>query len=162
MAPRGRRIWVRTLAACSLLLLGPVAAAAQSNGAFGVELRIDGLAGGRESPAALHAGAGVIRRLGTYARVALVGGAGPSEDGISWRLESAARFHLDPFRQRRWGVYGGAGAGIHWADSAEPFLLILLGAEGGSRGGWAPAIELGLSRGARLGVVLRRAAPDRR
>lgn len=127
-----------------------------------VELRLDGLAGGRESPAAVHAGVGVARRLGTYARLALIGGLGPSEDDVSGRLESAARFHLDPFRQRRWGVYGGAGAGVHWAETTEPYLLVLLGVEGPPRGGWAPAIELGLSRGVRLGVAVRRGAPDRR
>ncbi|HUF65420.1 MAG TPA: hypothetical protein VMM17_05530 [Gemmatimonadaceae bacterium] len=127
-----------------------------------MELRLDGLAGGRESPAALHGGVGTTRRLGTYAQLALIGGAGPSEEGISGRLEAAARFHLDPFRQRRFGLYGGAGAGVLWADSTEPFLLVLLGVEGTPRGGWAPAVELGLSRGVRLGVALRRGASDRR
>ena len=100
--------------------------------------------------------------MGTYARLALIAGAGPSEDGLSARAEAAARFHLDPFRQRRWGAYGGAGAGVLWADSTEPFLLILLGVEGPRRGGWAPAVELGLSRGVRLGVALRRTPSGRR
>jgi hypothetical protein len=158
----GRWARTRTLAASSLLLCGPATAMAQANGNFAVELRVDGLAGGRESPAALHGGAGAARRLGTYVQLVLAGGAGPSEDGISARLETAARFHLDPFRQRRWGVYGGAGAGVHWADSTEPFLLVVLGMEGPQRGRWAPALELGLSRGVRLGVALRRGASDRR
>lgn len=146
----------------SLLLCAPAGAVAQGSEGLTVEFRFDGLGGGRESPAAVHLGAGVARRLGTYAQLGLVGGVGPSEDGISARLETVARFHLDPFRQRPWGVYGGAGAGVHWSEATEPFLLVLLGVEGQRRGSWAPAIELGLSRGVRLGVALRRGAPDRR
>lgn len=135
---------------------------AQGSEGSTVELRADGLGGGRESPAAVHLGGGGARRLGTYARLALIGGLGSSEEGISARLETVARFHLDPFRQRQWGMYGGAGAGVHWSESAEPFLLVLLGVEGPRRGKWAPAIELGLSRGVRFGVALRRGPADRR
>jgi len=126
------------------------------------ELRLDAFAGGREAPTAAHAGVGVARRIGTYAQLALIAGAGPSEDGLSGRVETAARFHLDPFRQHRWGPYAGAGAGVFWGESSEPFLLILLGVEGRQRRGWAPALEVGLSRGVRVGVALRRGPSDRR
>ena len=151
----------------ALLVLAVLACAsgpslAQETSPLTFELRLDGLAGGRDSPAAVHGGVGIGRRMSTYARLALIAGAGPSEDGLSGRAEAAARFHLDPFRQRRWGPYGGAGAGVFWGDSTEPFLLILLGVEGPRRGGWAPAVEVGLSRGVRLGVALRRTPSDRR
>jgi hypothetical protein len=162
VALQGRGASLCALAVSIFLLCPAAGAAAQSDGATSFELRLDGFAGGRESPAALHAGVGATRSLGTYAQLHLAGGAGPSEDGTSAHLEAAARFHLDPFRQRRWGVYGAAGAGVHRADSTEPFLLVLLGAEGPRLGSWAPALELGLSRGVRIGVALRRGAPERR
>lgn len=148
--------------ALALLVLASGRSLAQDATPIAFELRVDGLAGGRDSPAAVHAGLGAARRMSTYARLALVAGFGPSEDGASGRVETAARFHLDPFRQRRWGAYGGAGAGVFWGDSSEPYLLIFLGVEGPRRGSWAPAVEVGLSRGVRLGVALRRAPPDRR
>ena len=153
---------MRALLALAALTCASGRSLAQDTAPITGELRLDALAGGRESPAAVHAGVGIARRMGTYARLALIAGAGPSEDGFSGRAEAAARFHLDPFRQRRWGAYGGAGAGVFWGDSTEPFLLILLGVEGPRRGGWAPAVEVGLSRGVRLGVALRRTPPDRR
>jgi hypothetical protein len=62
--------------------------------------------------------------------IAALAGAGPSADGATGRVEAVGRFHVDPFRQRRWGLYGAAGAGVHWADSSEPYLLFPLGVEG--------------------------------
>lgn len=153
---------MRALLAVVLLACAPWRLPGQDASPLAFELRVDALAGGREAPAAVHAGMGVARRMSTYARLALIAGTGPSEDGLSGRAEAAARFHLDPFRQRRWGAYGGAGAGVFWGDSTEPFLLILFGVEGPQRGGWAPAVEVGLSRGVRLGLALRRTPSGRR
>jgi hypothetical protein len=60
-------------------------------------------------------------------------------------------------------VYAGGGLAVRAADGdGRPFALLVLGVEGRARGGAAPAVELGIGHGARLGFVLRRARPGRR
>ncbi len=80
------------------------------------------------------------------------------------RLEGIARFHLDPYRQDRRGVYAGGGVGVrHVAgDALRPLLVALVGVELAPRGSVVPAIEAGVGGGARLGVVLRSLRPGRR
>lgn len=123
---------------------------------------MDGIGSAGETRSALHVGAGVARRFGMF-QLGVAGGGGPSADGGSARAEAFGRFHVDPFRQRRWGLYGVAGAGVLWADSTEPYLLFAAGLEGRrGRGGWAPAVEIGLARGLRVAVVVRRTPALRR
>lgn len=124
------------------------------------ELRADLLV--RDVPA-VEFGGGVVAMAGDYGRLAVVAGA-----GAEWRnaratgtahVDVVSRWLLDPFAQLRWGLYGGAGVTVRWAahERAQPWLLLVGGAEGPEHGGWRPAVEFGLGGGARLGVVLRRA-----
>ena len=123
------------------------------------EFRLDYLA----SPDAVHAGAGAAVRMGTYLRLALVAGGGPHlddlPDRIGWRADLVARFHLDPFRERTWGPYAAAGLGVRGAGAeVQEALLVSLGLEGPFIAGWAPAVEIGLGGGARLGIIARRSS----
>jgi hypothetical protein len=90
--------------------------------------------------------------------------AGANNDGASGRVDLFARFHFDPFRERKWGPYGGGGISARFDEGRKwrPYLLAFVGLDGPASGGVAPAVELGLGGGARIGVILRRAAPNRR
>lgn len=129
------------------------------------ELRLDAIAGARDQ---LQLGAGAIVRLGTYARGVLIAGGGVAradhDTRGSARAEGVVRFLLDPLRERRWGLYGGAGVGASWVDGDgwRTPLVVLLGVEGGDRSGHAFAAELGLGGGVRLGLVIRRTSDRRR
>ncbi len=129
------------------------------------ELRIDAIAGPHDR---LHLGAGLVVPRGTYARaVPIVAGGVARVDGEgrgSARAEGIVRFLLDPLRERRWGVYGGAGVGASWIDGEgwRTPLVVVLGLEGRARRGYAMAAELGLGGGARLGIVVRRSREGRR
>jgi hypothetical protein len=134
---------------------------------FQSEVRIDGLFA---SSAAVQAGFGVSIPAGIYLRTGLVGAAGTGSHGFETRADLLGRFSLDPFRQSRWGPYGGAGiSGRFRADRAggsHAYLLTYIGLEGpltaGQLSGWAPAFELGLGGGTRVGVILRRGISGRR
>ena len=129
------------------------------------ELRLDAIAGTRDR---LHLGAGLIVPLGTYVRAVpiVAGGVAFVDDDArgSARAEGVVRFLLDPLRERRWGVYGGAGVGASWIDGDgwRTPLVVVLGIEGRARRGHALAAELGLGGGARLAVVIRRTRERRR
>jgi hypothetical protein len=73
------------------------------------------------------------------------------------RAEFVARFLTDPFHERRWGAYGGAGVGITWTEGrrARASLVLKVGADFPGRAGWRPALELALGGGVRAGLVLR-------
>jgi hypothetical protein len=137
------------------------------------ELRVDG-AFGRED--AVTASAGVFVDAGLYTRLGLLAGGGlaripgiAADDGDQGvapvaRIEALARFHLDPLRQSRRGVYAGGGIGLALRETQAPryALVALLGVEGAPRGGMAPAVEVGLGGGVRVAVALRRARTARR
>ena len=134
------------------------------------EVRVDYLG---PRPHALHVGAGVNVPFGTYVRVGLIGGAGTSwDDGRAYgsaRADVVARFALDPFRERRWGLSAGGGFGARYeagAPSAQrrwrALVTLVLDLEGPRTGAWAPAVQVGLGGGARVGLVLRGADPERR
>jgi hypothetical protein len=116
---------------------------------------------------AAHAGAGVNVRAGSYVRLGVAALAGAARAGgvtrASQRVDITARFLLDPFAERRTGLYGGAGltarhdAGGAWKGS----LVLLVGIEGATRGRAVPALELGLGGGVRAAVVLRTRRPGR-
>lgn len=136
------------------------------------ELRADAFSG---DPWAAHAGAGLGYRLGYYARLVLVAGAGASGgwDDVdagndatraSGRVELLGRFVLDPFRERDRGFYAAAGLVQRLEQGARPRtrLTAMVGVEGRSRGGLAPSLEAGFGGGVRVGLVLRRALADGR
>ena len=117
---------------------------------------------------AAHIGAGAATDLGSYVRLDAMLGIGAARVGdrtaASGRGEVMGRFVLDPFRQRRWGPYVGAGL-IARLDDDEPvrgLVALVLGTEfpGGAR--WTRAVELGFGGGVRLGFVLRGARAGRR
>jgi hypothetical protein len=99
---------------------------------------------------------------GYYARISTIAGYSLSErsDLIAdrWRGDIIARFLLDPFRQQRWALSIGGGLSFR----RHTYLAAVLDLEGPERGGFVPAIQVGLSGGARGAVVLRRAVPQRR
>jgi hypothetical protein len=144
-----------TVFAAVCVVLSATSGMAQRPGS-GIELRLDGVVGGSRPANALHAGAGVIWRLSTYARSAIVVGAGPSEEGASARAEAVIRFHTDPLRERRVGLYGIAGAGAVWSSLAEPYLTLMVGFEGARPQRWARAVEIGFARGFRIALIARR------
>lgn len=133
---------------------------AASNG-LAPEVRVDAIVA-RET--AVHAGVGFASRLSTYVRAGIVGAAGLSGGSPSGRVDAVARFLLDPFRESRWGPYGGGGLSVRFDDGrgTRGYMLIFFGAEGPLDRGFSPAIEVGLGGGARLAVVLRRGVAERR
>lgn len=113
---------------------------------------------------ALHAGAGIAFRAGTYLRTGLEAGLGASRDGISGRLDLVNRFHLDPFRESRWAPYAGGGLSARFDDNrrSRVYLLILFGVDGPAKRGLSTSFEAGFGGGGRIGVVVRRASAERR
>lgn len=165
---------VRHAAAALLLSLGalPVAAAAQqppgaepdpapARAPRRLELRAEHTAA---RVSRLEGSAGLVMPVGTYVRVALTGGAGVGEHGddrfTAYRGDAVVRFQLDPFHQAKAGVYGGAG--VAWLGGAgrsgTARLTLGAGVELPAWGPVAPALELGLGGGTRVGVALRPAS----
>lgn len=130
------------------------------------ELRADLIVGHRP---AIQVGAGVQIPAGIYVRLGLDGAVGMATGartaGTSSRADARvdllARFLLDPFRQRAYGLSVGGGLSLRAepGERARPLLLVALDVEGRrSARGVAPALQVGVGGGLRLGVVLRRAA----
>ena len=120
----------------------------------------------------LELGAGAAIPMGNYVRIALLAGgglarddrrgSGPTGDRVAAaRADIVARFEIDPFHQSLHGLYGGAGASYLATEGerSRVYLTLLAGLELHDRGHVAPALELALGGGVRLGVVLRRATP---
>jgi hypothetical protein len=82
----------------------------------------------------------------------------------SGRAEVVGRFLLDPFRQSRWGFYGGGGliARLDEGDDVRGYVTLLLGVEPPGNGQWLPALELGIGGGTRVALVVRRGRAERR
>jgi hypothetical protein len=142
-------------------LLTPRAAQAQRESApIAPEVRADYLGGRRSS---VQAAAGLEIPAGWYVRVGVLAGAGLSfradePTRAAGRVDVLTRFLLDPFRQSRWGFSAGAGVSIRAeeGDRIRPQLLLGLDLEGPrTRHGLAPAIQVGLGGGARVGVGVR-------
>jgi hypothetical protein len=154
-----------TVVLCAVISMGvPVLASSQPakrTSKVDPEVRVDGIIARLN---AVHAGAGFTFAAGTYLRTGVVAGVGFSRNGLSGRIDGVARFHFDPFRQSRWAPYGGGGISGRF-DSDEKgraYLLLLLGLDGPVYSGATPSFELGLGGGARIGVIVRRAAVERR
>jgi hypothetical protein len=105
---------------------------------------------------------GLHVNTGTYVRLAALAGVGAAwdddESGISSRIEIQGRFHLDPFRNALFGLYGLAGV----ATSHDPFaewqsrLVVGAGIElpAHERATWA--IEAAFAGGFRISFLTRR------
>ena len=156
------------LVAMSMLMI-PRAARAQDHAQVRPEVRVDATSATVQH---LELGGGAAIPFGTYVRVALLAGGGIARDDrggspthgdrvATGRADIVARFQLDPFHQSRRGLYSGAGL-TYLAIKGERgrvYLTLLAGLELRDRGHIAPALELGLGGGVRLGVALRRATP---
>lgn len=116
---------------------------------------------------------GVNVPVGTYLRVELVGAGGASwEDGragASARADVIGRFSFDPFRERRWGLSAGGGLSARYDQRVaeeqhrwRAFVAVVLDLEGPLIAGAAPALQVGLGGGVRIGLILRGADPRRR
>lgn len=124
------------------------------------ELRIDVITA--RSSTVLQAGGGVEIPAGYYARIGVIGAIGApvssGERGVSGRLDVIGRFLFDPFREHAWGISAGAGVSVRAAqgDRVRPYLATVLDVEG-PRGdsGFAPAFQVGLGGGLRVGAALR-------
>jgi hypothetical protein len=123
------------------------------------EARIDGIIA---RTSALHFGVGFTAPIGVYTRPGADAALGFSRHGLSGRVDLFTRFHFDPFRQSRWGPYGGGGVSGRFDADEKPraYLLIFLGVDGPVSGGMSPSFEVGLGGGARIGVILRQARPN--
>lgn len=107
---------------------------------------------------ALHAGAGISARLGRSASITTLGtvALARQDGGVDTRLEIAARFHLDPERRSRVGVYAAGGAAALRRDHSDwsGVLVALIGADVG-RARWVPFFEIGYGGGLRLVAGMR-------
>lgn len=156
---------IRALAA--LGVIASVAGAQSPRQAVQGEVRADAIV---SRWSAVQGGLGVSFPAGLYVRSGAVLAAGGGGKGFDSRLDLYSRFNLDPFRQSRWGVYGGGGISGRYVERDDPrvhaYLLLFVGIEGPLRSasvtGWAPAIEIGLGGGARIGIALRQGIPGRR
>jgi len=130
-----------------------------------LEARGDVIAG---RATAVQGALGLIAPFGSYVRGGLVVGGGPvslgSETRASARADVVVRFLLDPFLERRWGPYGGAGVSAMYTGAGggeggdwRGYLMAVAGVEGPPTRGVLPALEVGLGGGTRIGVVLRKA-----
>ena len=151
--------WRAAFAAVLGCVLAPGAAAHAQESRVQPEVRVDALVA---RYAALEGGIGVNIPAGYYVRIGLLGAAGMDDDAgfphAAGRVDVTARFLLDPFRQTRWGLSVGGGVSVRAreADRARPYLLALMDLEGPrARGGWAPALQLGLGGGVRVGAGIR-------
>lgn len=156
-----RRAGGALLAAIALLTFASQRARAQlPKVPIAPELRLDVI--GAE-PTSVQGALGVQIPAGTYMRVGVLAGAGPTIDGdgasrAAGRLDVLARFLLDPFRQSRWGFSAGAGVSLRAdpGDKARPRLLVAVDLEGRrTHAGVSPSVQVGLGGGVRGGFALR-------
>ena len=124
------------------------------------EVRIDAIIS--EKRTALQAGGGLQIPAGYYVRIGIIGAAGADVGSggsdASARLDVTGRFLLDPFRQNRWGFSAGAGVSLRGRahDRVRPYLVTVIDLEGPrSTNGIAPAFQLGLGGGVRIGAAMR-------
>ena len=112
--------------------------------------------------------AGVHITSGTYFRVALLGGYGrawsENETSDSYRAEVQGRFHLDPLRSNRFGLYGigGVTAGHDSFAGSQSRLVLGAGAELPAYARTTFAVEAVLAGGLRLSLAVRRVPLGRR
>ena len=118
---------------------------------------------------AVQAGGGIQIPMGYYTRIGVVGAAGADVERFvqdaSGRMDVVGRFLFDPFRQMKWGLSAGAGVSlrVRARDRVRPYLVAVMDLEGPlSARGIAPAFQLGIGGGVRVGVALRKGAKNSR
>lgn len=148
------------LAAWAVVAALPATLRAQRTPGIAPALRADAIVARAPS---LLAGAGLEIPAGIYVRVGL-----DAEAGATWRdattaatgrADAIARFLLDPFREVPIGVSVGGGVSVPLgarSGGRDPYLTLVVDIEGRVHHGIAPALQLGLGGGARVGFVLRR------
>ncbi len=149
------------------MLVTPVAEAQR---AVPADPRVTARIGSDLSPRqAPHGGLALDVRAGWYARLGLVAEAGLVQVEDRWvgsrRVSATARFLLDPFGERRFGLYGGAGLALHdlAGAGAQGRFVLLAGLEGDAfRRSVVPALELSVGGGTRVALVLRPRRRDSR
>jgi hypothetical protein len=165
------------VAGCGLLMLlgGAVAAAAQSGPPL-PRLMNEGQVNGRWSRSnAVELGWSLIIPTSVYVRTTLTAAGGYIWRDQRWmresRYEASARFLLDPFRQARYGLSFGAGAGMTNSDGLfgepnsigiasqtwRPYLVTYMDLELRKTAGLTPAVQVGIGSGIRAGLVIRSA-----
>ncbi len=117
----------------------------------------------------LQLGGGLVVPAGYQVRIAVEGGVGATARDGDWRpsgrLDATARFVLDPFREARWGLALGGGAGMRWerSEGPRPVALVVIALQGPATGRrWVRGVEAVIGGGLRVGVTLARPAPGRR
>jgi hypothetical protein len=126
-----------------------------------IEARVDAII---SDVSAIHGAIGFTVPVGTYLRSGIDAGIGASSEGISGRIDLVNRFHLDPFRESKWAPYGGGGLTARFDDNRREkiYLLIFAGIDGPVKRGLTTSFEAGLGGGGRVGLIIRRAAAERR
>lgn len=123
------------------------------------ELRLDAL--GPRS-VSIEPGLGLNFRMGNYVRLGLAAGynvrPNPGAPGNAWRGDILTRFTFDPFREQRWALSVGGGLSVR----RETYLAAIIDLEGPEVAGLMPAVQAGVSGGARAALILRRAVRGRR
>jgi hypothetical protein len=73
------------------------------------------------------------------------------------RAELVARFLADPFREGRWGFYGGGGVGVIWTEGlrGRASFVLTAGVDFPGRSGWPPSLEVAVGGGLRAALVFR-------
>jgi hypothetical protein len=129
------------------------------------ELRADASFGDVD---AVQFGGGFHVNSGTYLRLALLAGAGRAwmdqDQSDSYRFEVQGRFHLDPLRDARLGLYGIGGV-MTTHDRFRDWqsrLVVGAGVELPAHGRATFAVEAALAGGFRLTLVTRRLTLGRR
>ena len=149
------------LAGLALTMLpAPHAQAQELDTSIRPEIRADAIVSrGRTT---VQGGVGVQIPAGVYARIGVDAALGADvangTSALSGRLDIAARFLFDPFRQTRWGFSPGGGISLRATERAgvRPYLLALFDLEAPRTGnGLSPAVQVGVGGGVRVGVVLR-------
>jgi hypothetical protein len=156
------------LAAMTMLVV-PCVARTQEQAPIRPEVRVDATSANVQR---LELGAGAAIPMGNYVRIALLAGGGLARDDrvgsraggdrvAAARADVVARFQIDPFHQSRRALYGGGGVSYLTSEGERGriYITLVAGLELRDRGHIAPAIELALGGGVRLGVALRRATP---
>ena len=157
-------------AAIVAAVLIPAAAPAQQGARPQASLRADAILA---RATAVQLGVGYELPMGVYVRSGLTVAAGTThvpggDPRPSGRVDAVGRFLLDPFREFRWGPYGGAGVSALWdgrvagRERWRGVVVLVLGVEGPATGTVRSSVELGLGGGTRVGVVLRRGGGDQR
>lgn len=142
----------------SLAFVLPAALRAQAvPSRWQAETRVDGIIA---RITALHGGAGLSARLGSYVRAGLIAGAGVAwrgdESAFDARLDGVGRFLFDPYRQHRRAPYALGGASARWSrERWRGYLVLGVGMEGPRVRGFLPAIEVGVGGGVRVSIVAR-------